>query len=106
MIDSVRKTILNTLQIQKIACGGYFIPNTTGSLDSLASNSRTKGALSIDAMVGTVQKHTRSLQSKKSNCILENVSLSYEISRFFLNLTSKLFTLNFSKIKLFLNFKF
>ena len=55
MVDSVRKTSLNTLQIQKIACGGYFSPNP--SLDSFppaAINSRAKGALSIDAMVGTV----------------------------------------------------
>ena len=54
MVDFVRKTSLNTLQIQKIACGSYFTPNPTGSLDSLVSNSRAKGALSIDAMVGTV----------------------------------------------------
>ena len=34
MVGSVRKTSLNTLRIQKkIACGGYFSPNPTCSLD-------------------------------------------------------------------------
>ena len=55
MIDSVRKTSLNTLRIKKIACGGYFSPNPSrDSFSPAAINSRTKGALEIDAMVGTV----------------------------------------------------
>ena len=79
MIDSVRKTPLNTLQIRKIACGGYFTPNPTGSLDSLVRNSRAKGALSIDAMVGTVQKHTRTLQSKKIKLYIRKCKFKLEI---------------------------
>ena len=78
MINSVRKTPLNTLQFQKIACGGYFTPNPTGSLDSLVRNSRAKGALSMTPWLGRFKTTHAVYSPKKSNCILENVSLNWK----------------------------